>query len=109
MEQYNNQREVGFGAFPALLSDAKSAQTRKIVMSWKMPRVMNWKNQCRPRIVLLHLGRGVAWSPRVIGMVGYVLERVLPFLAVAKMIARGRTGWRLICQEQLMERVTRDV
>jgi hypothetical protein len=32
---------------------------------------MNWKNQCRPRMVLLHLGRRAAGSAtRAIGIVG---------------------------------------
>lgn len=57
--------------FPPLVAAARSIQTRKMVISWKMPRVMNWKNQCRPRMVLLHLGRRAAGSAtRAIGMVG---------------------------------------
>jgi hypothetical protein len=57
-EEYNNVCDAGRGRpLLLLLAEASNIQTRKMVISWKMPRVMNWKTQCRLRTVLLHLGR----------------------------------------------------
>jgi hypothetical protein len=68
---YKRVCEAGRGRpLPVLLADASNAHTRKMVISWKMPRVMNWKSQCRLRIVLLHLGRWTVGSAKAIGMVG---------------------------------------
>jgi hypothetical protein len=55
-----------------------------MVISWKMPRVTNWKIQCRTKIGVLHLGF-VVGGPRLIGILFYVVELTSGGFRVTKM------------------------